>query len=790
MNRLFQFLTLTILMLAAGGLKAAKRIDFNRDVRPILSDKCFACHGPDKEHRKAKLRLDVEEGAKKEVIVAGKPGKSEFMARVISEDADKLMPPPETEKTLTPSEKDLLMRWIEQGADYDEYWAYVKPKKHPVPEVREEWRPINWIDRFVFKRVADEGLSPSPDADKITLIRRLSFDLTGLPPTPAEVDAFANSMNSKAYEATVDRMLASRHFGERLAMYWLDLVRYADSVGYHGDQTHAISPYRDYVIDAFHRNKPFDVFTREQLAGDLLEKPSMEQKIATGYNRLMQTTHEGGAQEKEYLAIYMADRIRNLSSVWMGATVGCAQCHDHKYDPYTAKDFYSLAAYFADVDENRPLSLTLRRGLNFNTLPSPRPPELLTGPPAKRKRWGEIESQVKSLVAATKKEKDAKKKAAMTGELKNLQAEQASLRDFVRRTMVTASVKPRPIRLLPRGDWLDDSGPLMKPAIPEFMGRAKGTSRLDLANWLLDPKDGTGGLTARVMVNRLWYLCFGVGIARDLDDFGGQGEPPVHPELLDNLAVDFYENGWGIKRVIKQIVMSRAYRQSSLVSPRLLERDPLNRLYARQSRYRLDAEMVRDTALRVSGLMVDKFGGRPAKPYQPAGYYRHLNFPARKYRHDNNENQWRRGVYMHWQRQYLHPMLKAMDAPSREECTAQRPRSNTPTAALTLLNDPTFVEAARAFAARILTEAGDSVFSRIDFLFRNALSRPPDAFEREQVTELLIQSRREYRQSTERAEDLVQVGLTKNNDHDPVDLAAWTTVTRTILNLHETIARN
>ena len=781
---------LIVVLALAPVAQAAKRVDFNRDVRPILSDKCFFCHGPDKKHRKAKLRLDVEESAKKHAIVAGKPGDSEVMLRILATDADELMPPPESEKHLTANEKDVIKLWIEQGADYDEYWAYVKPKKHPVPAMPKSLRPVNWIDHFVFKRLAEEGLAPSKEADKVTLIRRLSFDLTGLPPTPAEVAAFVAGDNAKAYEDAVDRMLASRHFGERLAMYWLDLVRYADTVGYHGDQTHAISPYRDYVIDSFHRNKPFDVFTREQLAGDLFENPTLEQKIATGYNRLLQTSHEGGVQEKEYLSIYMADRIRNFSSVWMGATVGCAQCHDHKYDPYTMKDFYSLAAYFADVDENAHLNPARRRGLNFNALPSPRPPEILTGPENDRKRWNEIDGEIKKLLATMKKEKDAKKKTAIGKDVKVLQAEQAALKNRVRRTMVTVSVKPRPIRLLPRGNWLDDSGPLMQPAIPEFMGSAKGKSRLDLSDWLLDTKNGIGGFTARVMVNRFWYLFFGVGIAKDLDDFGGQGEPPVHPELLDNLAVDFYENGWDIKRAVKQIVMSRAYRQSSLVSPGLQEKDPLNRLYARQSRHRFDAEMVRDTALRVSGLLVDKFGGLPAKPYQPEGYYRHLNFPKRKYQQDNDENQWRRGVYMHWQRQFLHPMLKAMDAPTREECTAQRPRSNTPTAALTLLNDPTFVEAARAFAVRILKEGGDSVYSRMDFAFHAALSRAPDAFERRQITELLIESRQNYRKSVDSAKELIGIGVSKSSDVDPVEQAAWTTVARTILNLHETITRN
>ena len=774
---------------------AAKRIDFNRDVRPVLSDKCFFCHGPDKHERKAGLRLDVEAAAKKEVIVPGKPDVGEFIKRILTSEHDDRMPPPESGKQLTSTEIDLLKRWIEQGAEYDEYWAYIPPTKHASPKVSNPAWSSHWIDRFIMARLDAEGLKPSADADRITLIRRLSFDLTGLPPAPAEAHAFRNSKDPKAYEKQVDRLLASKHFGERLAMYWLDLVRYADTVGYHGDQTHAIAPYRNYIIDSFNRNKPFDEFTREQLAGDLLEKPTMEQRIATGYNRLLQTSHEGGVQEKEYLAIYAADRIRNFSSVWMGATVGCAQCHDHKYDPITAKDFYSLVAFFADVDENAHLNPGRRRGLNFNSLPSPRPPEIITGSEADRKRRSVLEKEVARLNATLKKEKDANKKKALTAKLKPLQAEFTVLSMRTPKTMVTLATEPRTIRILPRGNWLDDSGEIVQPAIPEFMGAigapGKRSTRLDLANWLVDSKEGAGGLTARVMANRFWYLLFGVGIAGDLDDFGGQGEPPTHPKLLDNLAVDFMENGWDVKRALKQIVMSRAYRQSSFASEAALERDPLNRLFARQARYRIDAEMVRDAALAVSGLLKRDLGGPSVKPYQPAGYYRHLNFPTRKYRSDVDDRQWRRGVYMHWQRQFLHPMLKAMDAPSREECVAQRPRSNTPTAALTLLNDPTFVEAARGFATRILREGGHSNYARIGFAFREALCRTPDAWERGKLTDLLIAARSEYRQAPETAKELIATGLSKTPaDLDPIQLAAWTTVARTILNLHETITRN
>jgi hypothetical protein len=774
-------------------VSAAASVDFNRDVRPILSDKCFYCHGPDKKHREAGLRLDVETDAKKEAIVSGKPEASELIRRIVTSDKEDLMPPPDSGKTLSPAEIAIIRDWVAQGAEYQAYWAYVVPRRHPVPGGDAD---VHWIDRFIDERLKREGIVPSDAADSRTLARRLHLDLLGLPPAPGDVEAFVADRDPKAYERMVDRLLASRHFGERMAMYWLDLVRYADTVGYHGDQDHAISPYRDYVIDAFNANKPFDQFTREQLAGDLLPDSTLEHKIASGYNRLLQTSHEGGVQEKEYLAIYAADRIRNFSAVWMGATVGCAQCHDHKYDPYTAKDFYSLAAFFADVDENAHLNPAGRRGLNFNSLPTPRPPEIYTGPEAERNRRAAVEEEILDLLDAMKAEKDAAKKEAIGVRVKALQAERAALSKTVRSTMVTVSLeKPRTIRLLPRGNWLDESGPVMKPEGPEFMppvmAQGERPGRLDLAIWLTDPGNGIGGLTARVQVNRLWYLLFGTGLAGVLDDFGGQGEPPVHPELLDNLAVDFVEQGWDLKRAIRQLVTTRAYRRSSMETAEQRARDPLNRLYARQARYRVDAEVVRDIALSVSGLLVEDIGGPSAKPYQPEGYYRHLNFPVRTYQSHTDQQQWRRGVYTHWQRQYLHPMLKALDAPSREECTAQRPRSNTPTAALTLLNDPSFVEAARVLAARTLTEGGDSVYARLNDAFKRALSRDPDSVEREQLTRLLMESRATFRKDAAAAGELVSVGLAKTPaDLDPVELAAWTMVARAILNLNETISRN
>ena len=773
-------LSVIVAIAAFPGLASAADIDFNRDVRPILSDKCFACHGPDAKHRKADLRLDVEKDARDSgVIVPGKPGESYLIERIVAEDEAERMPPKKSGKTLSAKEIDILKRWIAEGAKWADHWAYVPPKRWPVPTTKHP--TANWIDNFIRARLEREGLSPAPEADRRTLARRLYFDLTGLPPTPAAVDAFVNDKDPNAYEKLVDELLASEHYGERMAMYWLDLVRYADTVGYHGDQDHHSSPYRDYVIDAFNLNKPFDQFTREQLAGDLLPNPTTDQKIATCYNRLLQTSHEGGVQPKEYIAIYSADRVRNLSAVWMGATVGCAQCHDHKFDPYTAKDHYSLAAFFADVDDENHL-----RGGGADRVPTKRVPEIPVHTRRERERLAALDQRIAEL------EKEPLTEAGKQ-ELADMVKERDALKK-PRMVMVTQALKePRAMRLLPRGNWLDDSGPIVEPAVPEFLGKLnlkRRATRLDLANWLTNAKSGSGGLTARVFINRLWYLDFGIGLSKSLEDFGAQGEAPVHPELLDNLAMEFVKSGWNIKHMVKLIVMSKTYRQSSVATPEQMKRDPENRLYARQGRWRLDAEMIRDNALAVSSLLVLDVGGPSAKPYQPAGYYRHLNFPNREYKADTDLNQWRRGVYVHWQRQFLHPMLKAFDAPSREECTAQRPRSNTPLAALVLLNDPTFIEAARVLAQRTLADGGQTDADRLTFAFREVLSRRPDDFEVKVLHRVLEQNRVIYQANAKEAEALVKTGIApRPMDADVKDLAAWTAVCRAILNLSETMTR-
>jgi mono/diheme cytochrome c family protein len=768
-------------------------VEFNRDVRPILSNSCYSCHGPDENTREADLRLDSRAGALAELdsgtgraIVPGDVDASELWRRVTVADDGERMPP--GRDALSPTQLAVLRKWIEQGAQWQPHWSFVPPRRAKLPVTKDTEWPLGAIDQFILARLESEQLTPSEPAGRVTLIRRLSFDLLGLPPSAADVERFINDTRPDAYPGLVDRLLASPHFGERLAAYWLDLVRYADTVGYHGDQDHNISPYRDYVINALNRNLPFDQFTTEQLAGDLLPGASKWQKVASGYNRLLQTTHEGGAQDKEYLAKYAADRVRTTSSVWMGATMGCCECHDHKFDPYTLRDFYSFAAFFADVREQGAFSAP-------NSLPTTRAPEIPVLDPIDEHQASLLDAELRAVEERLANQPENAEQIKQ--DMNEIKRRREQVQKRARLTMVTESVEAREMRVLSRGDWMDTSGARALPAIPEFMGRLDvgigQATRLDLARWLTNASHPQ---TARVMVNRLWQLYFGTGISRATEDLGSQGEWPVHPELLDWLAVEFVDSGWDLKHIVRLIVTSRTYQQSSHESDELQQRDPENRLLARQSRFRLDAEMIRDNALAVSGLLVENLGGRSVRPYQPAGYYAHLNFPEREYQHDAHDGQYRRGVYMHWQRQFLHPMLKAFDAPSREECTARRPRSNTPLAALTMLNDPSFVEAARVFAQRILhdhadSERGNTDSARLTSAYRDLFSREPSSREEKLLLSLLNGHRTEYRADKQAAGELVTVGLTPvSGDLNVVELAAWTSVTRTLLNLNEAIMRN
>jgi len=764
-------------------------IQFNRDIRPLLAENCFQCHGPDAGTREAELRLDTQDGLFGELasgeraIVPGNPDAGEVYRRITASDPDERMPPADSNKSLSAEEVDLLRRWIEDGAEWQGHWAFLPPVRVTPPDIEGDAWSRNAVDQFVLSRLRSQELQPSPAADRVTLIRRLSFDLTGMPPGLDQVDEFLQDEGPSAYDRLVDRLLASPHYGERMAMHWLDLVRFADSGGYHSDNEHSISPYRDYVIDAFNENRPFDRFTREQLAGDLLPNPTMEMRIATGYNRLNKTTEEGGAQPGEYLAKSAADRVRTTSGTWLGLTLGCAECHDHKYDPLTTRDFYSFVAFFADVQE---------RGVYSG---GGRAPEMAVPTPSQLAEIELIEAEIANLEQSLSAVGDPltleealdlqSQTAALTSEKQNVEKQFTN-------TMITVSTEPREIHILPRGNWLDTSGEVVGPALPSSLGNSgdggRRLTRLDLADWLIAADNP---LTGRVFVNRLWKLFFGTGLSKQLDDLGTQGEWPTHPELLDWLAVEFQDSGWDVKHMVRLLVTSSTYRQSSRTSELLAQMDPLNRLCARQSRWRLDAEMIRDNALRVSGLLADRIGGRSVKPYQPAGYWSHLNFPTRRWKADTGANQYRRGLYTHWQRTFLHPSLLAFDAPSREECTAERAVSNTPKAALTLLNDPTYVEAARAFAERVFREAGSDDRSRIDWAWRACVSRPPLDREVALLTDLLQSSREDFDEDEQRARELLSVGLHATDPkHDPIELAAWTSLARAVFNLNEFITRN
>ncbi|MCC6232880.1 MAG: PSD1 domain-containing protein [Verrucomicrobiales bacterium] len=813
-------------------------IVFNRDVRPILSDNCFLCHGPDANHRKGKLRLDLRDQAlEKKAFVPGQPAESELVKRILTSDDEDLMPPKDSHKALTPRQKEILQRWVAQGADYQKHWSYEPPAKAFVPFGE------HGVDYLVRQRLKETGLTPSPEADRRTLARRLYSDLLGLPPSPAEVAAFEKDPAPDAYERLVDRVLKSPHYGERMALSWLDVVRYADTIGYHSDNPRHVWPYRDWVIRSFNQNKRFDRFTLEQIAGDLLPDADQESRVGSAFNRLLLSTEEGGAQPKDYEARMLTDRVRAVGAAWLGQTTGCAQCHDHKFDPFTMRDFYSLGAFFADVQE----AIIGRREDGMIVAPADQEKRLaeLDGFLAEaKKRYDAVQPRLDAAQqqweadvvayqatlpelradskASEQDKKTAEKVASLLTSTNRSEGDRNTLRDYFRnrvnrlhhaerdalasaererrefyeslpKCLVSVSTaNRRTVRVLPRGNWMDESGEIMKPALPHYLPQprfeGREPTRLDLARWLVS-RDNP--LTARTVMNRLWKQFFGTGLSKVLDDLGAQGEPPVNPALLDWLASEFVDSGWDFQHMVRTIVTSATYRQVSTASPDQIAADPYNRELARQSTFRVEAELVRDTALAVSGLLAAKVGGPSVKPYQPEGYWENLNFPTREYVPDRGESQYRRGLYTWWQRSFLHPSLLAFDAPNREECAADRSRSNIPQQALVLLNDPTYVEAARAFATRILTECQGSPEQRFAWAWQRAVQRDPRSEETRVARELLEGHLAAYRANPKAAEELLQTGFSPRPPQlDPSELAAWTHLARVLLNLHETITRS
>ena len=1013
--------SLLILVLLAPAVSAQERkVDFDRQIRPILSDNCFACHGPDAEQRKAKLRLDSFEGATAKLrrsgqaVVPGNPEVSRLVERIASDDPSEVMPPPRTQKHVTPAQLALLRQWIREGASYAEHWAFVAPKRPAVPTVKNAAWARNGIDRFILARLEKEGLTPSPEADRVTLIRRLSLDLLGLPPTPAEVDAFVADKSSDAYEKLVDRLFASPHYGERVALDWLDAARFADTHGYHIDAGRDMTRWRDYVIDAFNANLPFDRFTVEQLSGDLLPNATPTQKIASGFNRNHMINFEGGAIAEEYLSAYIVDRVNTTSTVWLGLTVACAQCHDHKYDPIRQRDFYRLYAIFHNVPErgldgsrgnadpvfraptrvqeqellrierrlkdleNPPstsdadldaglarwektaldagdpvwtvlkpdrttagngtklvrqdddsilatgpipaiesytitatVPLSKITGLRLEALPtagklgrSPNGNSVMTGVTLKidgaavsltdavatfsqetfpiksvlaaGPGWGLFPKVAEPNVAVFRCEPTAAKGAivvtldfkspfaehqlghfrlavtdsprplgksslpaavatilhipaekrapaqiaslrtyyrteiAVDARIRTEKAELARQKSAIEKAMPTAMVmkempQPRDTFILLRGEY-DKKGEKVTAGLPAFLpGTAtdQRVDRLTLAKWLVGRENP---LTRRVIVNRYWQMIFGAGLVRSPEDFGSQGEPPTHPELLDWLAVEFAEPtpdglgagvGWSVRDLLRLIVTSATYRQSSVVRPELFAKDRDNRLLARAPRHRLQAEFVRDQALAASGLLNGEIGGKSVSPYQPAGLWQELasrgdskNWTAQFYEQSHGKDLYRRTMYTFWKRTSPPPQLVAFDAPDRETCTVRRGRTNTPLQALILMNDPTYVEASRKLAERIMKSA-TATDDRIRFAFRVTVARPATEREIEILRGAYDKQLARFRADPAAAGRLLGVGeAIRDSQVDAGELAAWSMVASTLLNLDETVTKN
>ncbi|MHB1557546.1 MAG: PSD1 and planctomycete cytochrome C domain-containing protein [Isosphaeraceae bacterium] len=760
--------------------RAKRSVDFNREVRPILAKNCFACHGQDEARRAKKLRLDVREAAitpledGNAAIVPGDPDSSELVERITTDDESLRMPPRKTGHRLTSAEVDTLKTWIEQGANYARHWALIPPAAQTLPAARDGSWPRNGIDRWILARLESEGLKPSPEADPYTLLRRASLDLRGLPPSPAEVERFINDRKPGAYERAVDRFLDDPAYGERWARMWLDLARYADSAGYGSDPLRPdIWPYRDWVIAAFNRNLPFDRFTLLQIAGDLAEHPSLDDRIATAFHRNTMTNTEGGTDDEEFRVAAIKDRVDTTIQVWMGLTAGCAKCHSHKFDPITQEEYYRLYAIFnqtADAD----------RGDESPTVPFP--------VPAIMKQNREIDAKIAALRAGLSKSTPAAEAAKVKAQVDKLEKS----RPKPPNVPVMQELPPlgrRKTHLLRKGNFLDP-GQAVEPGVPAALHplpAGKAADRMALARWLVDPANP---LTARVAVNRYWAQLFGVGLVETEEDFGTQGEPPSHPELLDWLAMHYRESGWDTKALIRLIVTSATYRQSSRVRPELMKKDPRNRLLARAPRNRLEAEMVRDQALALSGLLSRKVGGPSVFPPQPDGLWQAAFNGERTWSTSAGDDRYRRGLYVFWRRTVPYPSMAAFDAPSREICAIRRVRTNTPLQSFVTMNDPVYVEAAQALARRIVRDGGRDTTARMRFALTLCQCRPPRPEQIEPLLALHSAELDRYRKDRAAAVALATEPIgPAPAGVDPADLAAWTAVANVLLNLDSVLSR-
>lgn len=750
---------------------AAGKIDFNRDVRSILSNNCFQCHGPDDKVRKAKLRLDTQDGVNT-VVVSGQPHSSELVKRLTTTDTDIVMPPLKSGKKLSPAEVAVLTRWVKEGAKFSAHWSYIPPHQTALPATK--FPTVNAIDAFVFARLETEGLKPSPEADRYALARRVALDLTGLPPSPSEVEVFVADTSPNAYEKFVDKMLAKPAFGEHWARYWLDLARYADSAGYADDPARTIWKYRDYVIQSFNANKPFDVFTIEQLAGDLLPKPTTDQLVATAFHRNTMTNNEGGTNDEEFRNVAVVDRVNTTFTVWMGTSIACAQCHTHKYDPILQKEYFQVFAFFNNTaDADRPDESPT---LPFWT------DELLAKKNGLEKQIAELEKQL-----VGKKPTEMKTERDKLAMLKKDLAAVKPLTTVPIMKELTGGQR-RKTRLQFRGNFLDLGEEVTEGTPAAFHAFPKNATRdrLEFAKWLVSSENP---LTARVIANRFWEQIFGIGIVRTSEEFGTQGELPTHPELLDWLALDLQKD-WNVKRFLKLLVMSATYRQSAKVTPALVEHDPDNRLLARGPRVRMTAEMVRDQALFAAGLLSPKILGPSVRPQQPnlgvsAAFGGSIDWQT-----STGEDKYRRGVYTQWRRSNPYPSMSTFDAPNRDTCVVRRARTNTPLQALVTMNDPVYVEAAQALARKAMDKGGKTPAEKAAFAFQACLVRPATAAETERLVKLYEAAKAKFSKDPGKASQFATNPFGPlPKGVDVIDAAAWTVVANVIMNLDEMLMK-
>jgi hypothetical protein len=737
------------------------KISYNFYIRPILSDKCFACHGPDANKRQAGLRLDIPENAYKALednptahaLLPGKPLLSEVFLRISAEDSTMRMPPVESNLTLSGYDKKLIRKWIKQGAKYESHWAFVAPKDQPLPEVKKMKWVINEIDYFILHKQEQKGLKPNEEADKERLLKRVSFDLTGLPPSLEMMDGFLADTSRLSYERIVDQLLRSPAYGERMAVYWMDVSRYADSYGYQSDNFRTQWPWRDWVIHAFNENMPYDQFITSQLAGDLMPNATKEQLLATGFNRNHKITEEGAVDQEEYRIEYVKDRTNTFAKALLGVTLECANCHDHKYDPFSQKEYFQVFAFFNNVDETRSEYTAI---------------DPTTGDHAKKPLMEITDEDVKEILTFINKPDTGRLIVSVMGEL-----------DTLRSTYV-----------LERGVF-DAHGEEVQRGTPKSIlpfNEAYPKDRLGLARWLFDKQNP---LTSRVFVNQIWQEFFGKGIVETPGDFGMQGKLPSHPELLDWLAVDFMNDGWDIKRLVKQIVTSATYRQSAVVTTEKLDFDPDNVLLARAPRYHLQAEFIRDLILSSSGLLVKTLGGPSVKPYQPPGLWEAAatggtTLPT--YVQDHGDNLYRRGLYSFIKRTVPPPFMLIFDASNRDQCEIGRSNTNTPLQALVMMNDPTMLEASRVLATNLLKEESAEK-DRIIKAFRLIVCRKPR--EKEIVLLTNYYQTRLKTINMQNAEKLLAVGeYPLPEGINRIALAAMMLVISTIYSLEETVTKS